>query len=153
MKTLTTKQKAAKAKKMREYRAEKKTTAAVDTMLYLASLAEKAGKSQSTNEPKAVAPKAVAPKAVAPKAVAPKAVAPKAVAPKADDRRITLLTKVNPYRQGTTAEATFELLRKSRTVAAFRAGIKVAHAGTVDPSYLTWATKPHGKQPAYIVVK
>ena len=133
MKTLTTKQKAAKAKKMREYRAEKKTTAAVDTMLYLASLAEKAGKSQSTNEPKAVAPKAVA--------------------PKADDRRITLLTKVNPYRQGTTAEATFELLRKSRTVAAFRAGIKVAHAGTVDPSYLTWATKPHGKQPAYIVVK
>jgi len=138
MKTLTTKQKAAKAKKMREYRAEKKTTAAVDTMLYLASLAEKAGKSQSTNEPKAVAPKAVA---------------PKAVAPKADDRRITLLTKVNPYRQGTTAEATFELLRKSRTVAAFRAGIKVAHAGTVDPSYLTWATKPHGKQPAYIVVK
>jgi hypothetical protein len=151
MKTLTSAQKIAKATKMREYRAAKKSTALVSAKEPTVKNHEASLQATASRMVDDLIKSGV--KFVAPKAVAPKAVAPKAVAPKADTRKIFLLVKDNPYRSGSVAEATFELLRKSLTVEKFRANIKDAPAGVYDPSYLTWATQPHGKQPAYIAVK
>jgi hypothetical protein len=65
--------------------------------------------------------------------------------------RIVLLTNTNPYKMGTKAHATFELMRRWSVVSEFK---KMVAASPIeyDPSYLSWAAKPHGNQPAYIKV-
>jgi hypothetical protein len=68
-----------------------------------------------------------------------------------DTAKITVLVKESPYRPGSKAEVTFKLLKKCRTVGAFREAVK-AEPGVYDPSYLSWTTQPHGKQPALISI-
>lgn len=65
---------------------------------------------------------------------------------------ITFLTSTNPYKPGTKAAATYELMLENPSVEAFKAAC-AANPGKYDPSYLSWATQPHGKQPAYIAIK
>ena len=56
---------------------------------------------------------------------------------KEDTRKITVLSKENPYREGTKAAATFDLIKKSKTVAAFKAGLTDAHSA----GYLNYAER------------
>lgn len=54
-----------------------------------------------------------------------------------DTRKIKILSKENPYRAGTKAAATFDLLKASKTVAAFKAGLTEAHSA----GYLNYAAR------------
>ena len=56
---------------------------------------------------------------------------------KSDDRKIKIVSKENPYREGTKAFATFELLKKSKTVEEFKAGVTDDHAA----GYLNFAAR------------
>jgi hypothetical protein len=68
-----------------------------------------------------------------------------------DTAKITILTekKANPYREGSKAYVTFDLLKQSKTAGAFREAAK-ADPEKYDITYLTWTTVEHGKQPAYV---
>jgi hypothetical protein len=81
--------------------------------------------------------------------------APKAPVAKkgfADSARIVTLTSTNPYKAGSKAANTFDLLASVGTVGKFKAAVAAA-PGKYDPSYLTWCTAPHGNQPAYISIQ
>lgn len=69
-----------------------------------------------------------------------------------DGRKIVLIAKTNPHRKGSKTARTFELMKRSATVAEFRARAQRAQ-GMVYPSYVAWASKPHGGKPALIRLK
>lgn len=70
----------------------------------------------------------------------------------ADERKIVLLTKQNPHQPGSRRAATFEAMKRSATVADFRARVAKS-AGRLYPSYVAWAAQPHGDNPALIELR
>jgi hypothetical protein len=69
------------------------------------------------------------------------------------DREIELLVEQNPYRHGTKAYATFELMRRSKTVGDFHAAVAKSRSNRYVGYYLNWAMRPHGNQPAFVRLK
>ena len=69
-----------------------------------------------------------------------------------NDKRIIPLTDSNPYKPGSKAAITFDLMVQVGTVSAFKAACAAA-PGKYDGSYLSWAQQRHGNQPAYIRVE
>ena len=69
-----------------------------------------------------------------------------------DSARIVILAATNPYKTGTKAAATFDLLSRSNTVGQFKIAV-ATDPGKYDPSYLTWCAIAHGDQPAYISIE
>jgi hypothetical protein len=68
------------------------------------------------------------------------------------DRKIVFIARRNPHLPGSKSAATFEALRRSSTVAEFRARA-VKSAGKVYPWYVNWAAKPRGDKPALIKLR
>ncbi len=110
---------------------------------------------------KFAAPSTAAKKSVVPAAAAKKTVkASEAVekAPRAgrssitEDTTIKILTKEdNPYRDGTKARSSFELLKKSKTFGEYTKLTEKSKADVYEALYFAkWASQPHGKAPAYI---
>lgn len=69
--------------------------------------------------------------------------------PVKDDRKIVVIAKQNPHRKGSKTARTFEVMKRSATVAEFRTKVAKS-AGKLYPSYVSWAAKPHGGKPALI---
>lgn len=57
------------------------------------------------------------------------------------DKKIVILTKDNPYREGTVAHSTYELARKSKTVGDFRTAVAADASGKYRGTALPWAVK------------
>lgn len=57
------------------------------------------------------------------------------------DKKIVILTKDNPYREGTVAHSTYELARKSKTVGDFRIAVAADASGKYRGTALPWAVK------------
>lgn len=73
----------------------------------------------------------------------------------ADDAKITILVKENPYREGTRAHASYEAIKKSKTVGAFKelcTGKDTKTGPSPKFTYLAWSMEPHGETPALVKV-
>lgn len=71
-----------------------------------------------------------------------------------DDTKIKQLHKgENPYREGTKARNTFDVLAKAKTFGDFVATLAKSKKDVYEAAYFVkWASMPHGKAPAYIAV-
>jgi hypothetical protein len=111
---------------------------------------------------KFAAPKNAATKSVAKKAAEKTEKAPKAAKKAAsastrtkftDDLKIKALVKENPYKEGTKARDSFDLILKSKTFGDYAALTEKSKKAVYPAAYFTkWASQPHGKAPAYITL-
>ncbi len=72
----------------------------------------------------------------------------------AEDTKIKVLHKGdNPYRAGTKANSSFDLLVKAKTFGEYAKLTEKSKNEVYDAAYfIKWASQPHGKAPAYIAV-
>lgn len=118
---------------------------------------ENAVKTKKFAAPSKTAAKAVAAKAEKPVKAAKVAKAEKPASTRAkfaEDTKIKLLHKgENPYREGTKARESFELLAKAKTFGEYAAATAKSKKDVYEAGYFAkWASQPHGKAPAYVAV-
>lgn len=143
--------------------AERHLTAVLDACKELIPMNTKSTETVVTK--KFAAPAKAAKKSAAVKKVASEKAPKTASTPRvkfADDLKIKVLATAvnkedkadkNPYREGTKARNSFELILKSKTFGEFAAAIAKTKKDVYDAAYiLKWASQPHGKAPAYVAL-
>lgn len=70
-----------------------------------------------------------------------------------DDAKIKIITKANPYKEGTKSFVTYALLLKANTVGEFRALLEKSKNEVYEAAhFLNYASKEQGKMPAHVAV-